>query len=61
MSQIFKSKTIGFAVLLAVLSVFQGYVGRLPLDPTEQMYIGMFVAIAIAVLRVITTQPLSEK
>ena len=31
--QLLKSRTILFAVLLAVLSVLQGYVGLLPLTP----------------------------
>ena len=29
---IFKSKTVVFSILLAVLSVLQGYIGLLPLD-----------------------------
>lgn len=56
-----KSKTIGFSVLLAVLSVAQGYLQLLELTPQKQMYVGMAVAAAIAVLRAITTQPLSSK
>ena len=56
-----KSRTMWFAVFLAVLSVLQGYVMQLPLEPVTQMLIGCVVAAAIAVLRAITTQPLSEK
>jgi hypothetical protein len=34
---------------------------QLPLEPVTQMIVGCVVAAAIAVLRAITTQPLSEK
>ena len=50
-----------FSVLLAVLSVVQGSIAQLALDPQAQMLIGIAVAAAVAVLRVLTTQPLSEK
>lgn len=56
-----KSKTLVFAVLLAVLSVVQGYVGLLPLTQTGQMFAGIAISVAVAVLRFLTTQPLSEK
>lgn len=39
--QLLKSRTVLFALLLAVLSVLQGYVGLLPLAPIEQMYVGL--------------------
>ena len=38
--QLLKSRTVLFALLLAVLSVLQGYVGLLPLPPVQQMYVG---------------------
>lgn len=56
-----KSKTMWFAAALAVLSVLQGAIVQLPLSPTAQAGIGCVVAALIAVLRVLTTQPLSEK
>ena len=59
--QLLKSKTVIFAVLLAALSVAQGYVGLLPLTPVNQMYCGIAISVAITVLRIMTTQPLSEK
>lgn len=59
--QLLKSKTIVFSVLLAVLSVAQGYVGLLPLTPVEQMWVGIAIAAVVAVLRVVTTQPLNAK
>jgi hypothetical protein len=60
-THILRSRTMLFAIALAVLSVLQGYVMQLPLDPFTQAIIGIVVAAAIAVLRAITTQPLSEK
>jgi quinol-cytochrome oxidoreductase complex cytochrome b subunit len=56
-----KSKTLWFAILLAVLSVVQGYIGLLPLSPVGQMYAGLAISVAVAVLRFVTTQPLAEK
>ena len=60
-AQLLKSRTVLFAILLAVLSVLQGYVGLLPLTQIEQMYVGIAISVAVTVLRIITTQPLSEK
>lgn len=61
MSHALKSRTLWFSVILAVLSVVQGSIAQLALDPQAQMLIGIVVAAAVAVLRVLTTQPLSEK
>ena len=58
---IFKSKTIWFSILLAVLSVVQGYLHVLPLTPVNQMYAGLAIAAVVTVLRAVTTQPLGEK
>ena len=57
---IFKSKTVWFAILIAVLSILQGYVGLLS-SPTLQMAAGVFISVGIVVLRFLTTQPLTEK
>lgn len=59
--QLLKSRTVLFAILLAVLSVVQGYIGLLPLSPVQQMYVGIGISIIVTVLRIVTTQPLSEK
>ena len=59
--QLLRSRTVLFALLLAVLSVLQGYVGLLPLSQIEQMYVGIAISVAVTVLRIITTQPLFEK
>jgi purine-cytosine permease-like protein len=59
--QLLKSKTVWFAILIAVLSVVQGYVALLPVTPVQQMLVGMVISVAVLVLRLITTQPISEK
>lgn len=59
--QALRSRTVIFALLLAVLSVVQGYVGLLPLTPIEQMYVGIAISIVVTVLRIVTTQPLANK
>jgi quinol-cytochrome oxidoreductase complex cytochrome b subunit len=61
LTQALKSKTIWFAIILAVLSVVQGYIGLLPLTPIGQMCVGMAIAAAITLLRVVTTQPIVDK
>ena len=52
-----KSRTILFALLIAVLSVLQGFVYILPISPVNQMYIGLLVSVAVVFLRFITTTP----
>jgi hypothetical protein len=59
--QLLKSRTVIFALLLAVLSIVQGYVGLLPLMPFHQMLVGCGIAVCITILRIITTTPISEK
>ena len=61
LKSILKSKTIWFSVLLAMLSVVQGYLHVLPLTPVNQMYAGLAIAAVVTVLRAVTTQPLGEK
>ena len=56
-----RSRTMWFSVLLAALSVIQGSIAQLSLDPQTQMLIGIVVAAAVAVLRAITTQPLADR
>jgi uncharacterized membrane protein YgaE (UPF0421/DUF939 family) len=56
-----KSKTLWFAVAIAVLSVLQGFIFQLPLSPIWQAIVGCVIAVVVAVLRFVTTQPLSEK
>jgi fatty acid desaturase len=59
--QLLKSRTVLFAILLAALSVAQGYVFLLPLTQLEQMYAGIAISVIVTVLRIVTTQPISEK
>ena len=59
--QLLKSRTVLFAILLAALSVAQGYIGLLPLTQVQQMYVGIAISIIVTVLRIVTTQPISEK
>jgi len=56
-----KSKTMWFAMALAVLSVVQGQVVQFQLDPQTEQIVGLAIAAAIAALRAVTNQPLSEK
>lgn len=58
-----KSKTIWFSILLAVLGVVEANVGVFQQYMTPQTF-GTFsvaVGVIVAVLRVLTTVPLSEK
>jgi hypothetical protein len=59
--QLLKSRTVRFALILAALSVMQGYVGLLPLTPINQMWVGIGISVIVTVLRIVTTQPISEK
>jgi len=56
-----KSKTVWYAILIAILSIVQGYIGLLPMTPIAQMAVGIAISVGIVVLRLITTQPISEK
>lgn len=59
--QLLKSRTVWFAMLLAVLSIAQGYIGLLPLTPVHQMLVGCAIAVCITLLRIVTTTPIAEK
>ena len=59
--QLLKSRTVLFALLLAVLSIVQGYVGLLPLSQVGQMFVGIGISVVVTLLRIVTTQPISEK
>jgi hypothetical protein len=39
----------------------QGYVALLPITPVGQMLVGCGIAVAITLLRIITTTPIAEK
>ena len=56
-----KSKTVWYAIIIAVLSIVQGYIGLLPMTPVAQMFVGIVISVGIVILRLLTTQPVSEK
>ena len=56
-----KSQTVWYAILIAVLSIVQGYIGLLPMTPVAQMIIGIIISVGIVILRLLTTQPIGEK
>lgn len=56
-----RSRTVQYAIALAILSVLQGFVVQLPIPPWGHAAIGSAIAVCIVVLRAITTQPLSQK
>ena len=56
-----KSRTMLFAIALAVLSVIQGYLGVFHLTPVTEMLAGIVISVAVAVLRFVTTQPIGSK
>jgi len=61
LAQLLKSRTVWFALLLAILSIVQGYVALLPITPVGQMLVGCGIAVCITILRIITTTPIAEK
>jgi hypothetical protein len=59
--QLLKSRTVLFAVFLAVLSILQGYVFLLHISPVQQMFVGIGLSVIVTILRIITTQPITAK
>lgn len=60
-SQILKSKTVQLALIIAVLSVLQGFVFLLPITPLQQMFVGLGIAVVVTILRFVTTSSLQDK
>ena len=56
-----KSKTVWYAIIIAILSIVQGYIGLLPMTPVQQMFIGIGISVGIVILRLLTTQPIGAK
>ena len=56
-----KSKTVWYAILIAVLSIVQGYINLLPMTPVAQMFVGITISVGIVILRLVTTQPIGAK
>lgn len=61
LKSLIKSKTLWFSVILAVLSVLQGYLGLFNLTPEQQAYVGAGIAALVAALRAVTNQSLLQK
>ena len=58
---LFKSKTVWYAIVIAVLSIVQGYIGLLLMTPVLQMFVGITISVGIVILRLLTTQPIGAK
>ena len=56
-----KSKTVWYAIIIAVLSIVQGYINLLPMTPVLQMFVGIAISVGIVILRLVTTTAISEK
>ena len=56
-----KSKTVWYAIIIAVLSIVQGYINLLPMTPILQMAVGITISVGIVILRLLTTQPIGAK
>ena len=56
-----KSKTVWYAITIAILSIVQGYIGLLPMTPVAQMFVGIAISVGIVILRLVTTTAISEK
>jgi len=56
-----KSKTVWYAIIIAVLSIVQGYIGLLLMTPIAQMFVGIGISIGIVILRLVTTTSISGK
>ena len=61
MPSILKSKTVWYAIIIAVLSIVQGYIGLLPMTPVAQLAVGIGISVGIVILRLLTTQPIGDK
>ena len=59
-TQLLKSRTVKFSLILSVLSVGQGFIATLPLTPVHQMFIGLAIAVVTIVLRAFTKVPVDE-
>ena len=56
-----KSKTVWYAIIIAVLSIVQGYINLLPMTPVAQMFVGIAISVGIVILRLLTTPPIGAK
>lgn len=59
--QALKSRTIIFAILLAILPIIPVYIGEFNLTGIQQMFVLQGIAVCVAVLRYLTNQSLDDK
>jgi predicted permease len=50
-----KTKSVQWAILIAILSVLQGFAFEFPLTPVHQMIAGVVISVIVVLLRVIET------
>jgi len=50
-----KSKQVQWAIVIAILSVAQGFVMELSLTPIHQMIVGCIISVVVVLLRFIET------
>jgi len=55
LTTLLKDKHVQWALVIAVLSVLQGFVMEFPLTPIHQMLAGMVISVVVVLLRVIET------
>ena len=53
LTTLLKDKHVLWALFIAVLSVFQGFVMELPLTPVHQMIVGLIISVVVVLLRYI--------
>lgn len=63
LKQILRSKTMMFALTLAILGVLQASMDVFTpyLSPQASGFLGVVIGLAVAILRVLTTLPLDKK
>lgn len=59
--QLAKSKTMLFSTALSLLGLANAYIGVFNLNASQQSYALLGIGVVSAVLRFLTTAPLSEK
>ena len=46
-----KTKSVQWAIVIAILSILQGFVMELPLTPVHQMIAGVVIAVVVVLLK----------
>jgi hypothetical protein len=50
-----KTKSVQWAIFIAILSVLQGFAFEFPLTPIHQMIVGCIISVVVVLLRFIET------